>query len=88
LFSEVDVVGINNRNLKTFEVSVDISRQLVGMIPEGVVKISESAISAPETIEELRSIGFDGFLMGENFMKHGRPETAAKEFMAKLKPRV
>jgi indole-3-glycerol phosphate synthase len=59
----------------------------VGMIPKEVVKISESGISSTEAIDELREIGFDGFLMGENFMKHSRPEDAAKEFIGKLKSR-
>jgi len=57
------------------------------MIPKEVVKISESGISSPASIHELRSIGFDGFLMGENFMKHSRPEIAAQEFIGKLERR-
>jgi indole-3-glycerol phosphate synthase len=87
LFSEVDLIGVNNRDLKSFEVSLDVSRKLVGMIPEEMVKISESGISSTEAIDELRAIGFDGFLMGENFMKHSRPEVAAKEFIGKLRIR-
>jgi len=87
LFSEVDLIGVNNRDLKSFEVSLDVSRKLAGMIPKGVVKISESGISSTEAIDELRAIGFDGFLMGENFMKHSRPEVAAKEFIGKLRIR-
>jgi len=87
LFSEVDLIGVNNRDLKSFEVSLDVSRKLVGMIPDELVKISESGISSTEAIEELRGLGFDGFLMGESFMKHSRPEVAAKEFIGKLKSR-
>ncbi|HEV8514870.1 MAG TPA: indole-3-glycerol phosphate synthase TrpC [Cyclobacteriaceae bacterium] len=87
LFSDVDLIGVNNRNLKTFEVSLDVSRRLIGKIPKETVKISESGISSVEAIDELRGIGFDGFLMGENFMKNSRPEDAAKEFMSKLKNR-
>ncbi len=87
LFSEVDLIGVNNRDLKTFEVSIDISKRLSKLISKGVVKISESGISSPETIEELRGVGFDGFLMGETFMKHSRPEIAAREFIGKLKIR-
>jgi len=87
LFSEVDLIGVNNRDLKSFEVSLDVSRKLAGMIPNELVKISESGISSTEAIEELRDIGFDGFLMGESFMKHSRPEVAAKEFIGKLKSR-
>ena len=87
LFSEVDLIGVNNRDLKSFEVNLEVSRKLAGMIPKEVVKISESGISSAESIHELRGIGFDGFLMGENFMKHSRPETAAKEFIEKLEKR-
>jgi indole-3-glycerol phosphate synthase len=87
LFFDVDLIGVNNRDLKSFEVSLDVSRKLIGMIPKDLVKISESGISSTEAIDELRGIGFDGFLMGENFMKHSRPEVAAKEFIGKLKIR-
>lgn len=87
LFSKIDLVGVNNRDLKSFEVSLDVSRKLAGLIPKEVVKISESGISSPESIHELREIGFDGFLMGENFMKHSRPEIAAREFIGKFEKR-
>jgi indole-3-glycerol phosphate synthase len=81
LNSGVDLIGVNNRSLKTFEVSLEVSKKLVGLIPSNVVKISESGISSPSAIKELRSVGYDGFLIGENFMKHSRPEEAAKKFM-------
>jgi len=87
LFSDVDLIGVNNRDLKTFEVSLDVSRKLISKIPKETVKISESGISSVEAIDELRAIGFDGFLMGENFMKNSKPEDAAKEFIGKLKIR-
>lgn len=87
IFSEVDLIGVNNRDLKSFEVNIDVSKKLVGMIPEEIVKISESGISSTEVIHELRGVGFDGFLMGENFMKHSRPEIAAKEFIERLETR-
>jgi indole-3-glycerol phosphate synthase len=80
-----DLVGVNNRNLKTFEVSIDTSKRLAPLIPDGVVKVSESGISDVETILELRKYGYSGFLMGENFMKHSRPEQAAMAFMEKLR---
>ena len=81
LCDEVDLVGVNNRNLKTFEVSLDISLSLVDMIPSGFVKLSESGISDPKTLVDLKKAGFDGFLIGENFMKSGRPEQAAYNFI-------
>ncbi len=83
-FSVVDLIGVNNRDLKTFEVNVETSKKLSEFIPKEIVKISESGISSPETIVELRKYGFEGFLIGENFMKHSRPEVAAKEFIEAL----
>ena len=84
LLSKVDLIGVNNRDLKTFEVSLEVSKKLAALIPDEVIKISESGISNPETIMELRKFGYKGFLMGENFMKHARPEQAAREFILKL----
>lgn len=77
----VDMVGVNNRNLKTFEVSIDVSKELASLIPDEFVKISESGISAPETVLELRKYGYKGFLMGENFMKTEYPVLSLKEFI-------
>jgi indole-3-glycerol phosphate synthase len=80
-----DLIGVNNRNLKTFEMDIDTSRKLAPLIPAGVVKVAESGIANPETIVSLRKEGYRGFLMGENFMKHSRPEKAARLFIDKLK---
>jgi indole-3-glycerol phosphate synthase len=80
-----NLIGVNNRNLKTFEVSIDTSKRLADLIPSGVVKVSESGISDPATIIELKNYGYEGFLMGENFMKHSRPEMAAREFVSSLR---
>jgi indole-3-glycerol phosphate synthase len=79
-----DLIGVNNRNLKTFEVNIDISKRLAALIPDNVVKVSESGISDPGTIIDLRKYGYQGFLMGENFMKHSHPEKAAREFVNEL----
>ena len=79
-----DLIGVNNRNLKDFVVSTEVSKKLAPLIPRGVVKVSESGISSPDTIVELREYGFQGFLIGENFMKHAVPEVAAAEFMKEL----
>lgn len=80
----VDVVGINNRNLKTFETDINISFALGGKIPAQFTKISESGISEPETVVELRKQGFKGFLMGENFMKTNNPGKALSDFIKQL----
>jgi indole-3-glycerol phosphate synthase len=84
LDAPVDLMGVNNRNLKNFEVSIEVSKRLAPLMPAGVVKVSESGISDPNTIIELRKHGYEGFLMGENFMKNSRPELAAKEFIDSL----
>lgn len=82
---DADLVGVNNRSLKTFEVSVDVSKRLASMIPAGKVKVSESGLSDPAVIGELKKYGYEGFLIGETFMKQGRPEEAAMEFIKQLK---
>ena len=79
-----DLIGVNNRNLKDFSVSIDISKQLVPLIPTEVVRVSESGISSPATIVDLERSGFEGFLIGENFMKEQVPEAAALQFMQEL----
>lgn len=79
-----DLIGVNNRNLKNFVVSIEVSKQLAPMIPNNVVKVSESGISSPEAIVGLREYGYEGFLIGENFMKTERPGIAAAEFMKQL----
>ena len=81
----VDVVGVNNRNLKTFEVSIDTSVQLAKLIPEEMVKISESGISDPAAIRELQQHGYQGFLVGEHFMRQDDPAGACKALIEKLK---
>ncbi len=81
----INVVGVNNRNLKTFEVSVETSKQLASLIPDGFVKISESGISNPATIQDLKTYGYRGFLIGENFMKTEEPAEACAAFIRDLK---
>lgn len=81
----VDIVGVNNRNLKDFKVSTEISKELADLIPDEFVKISESGISDPKTVIELRKFGYKGFLMGENFMKTEKPAETLKEFIHLVK---
>ena len=83
-FSHVQMVGVNNRDLKTFQVNLDNSRNLSALIPDDVVKISESGLSQPESIGDLRGYGYRGFLMGESFMKQADPGLAAAEFIKEL----
>lgn len=81
----VDMLGVNNRNLKTFEQSIQTSFDLATLIPDKFVKVSESGISSVETVKELRKIGYRGFLMGENFMKENHPDVALNSFIEKLR---
>ncbi len=81
----VDVIGVNNRDLKTFRVSIETSKRLASSIPLEVIKISESGIESIEAIIELKKFGFKGFLMGQTFMQNSRPEQAAMKFIEELK---
>ena len=81
---ELDAVGVNNRNLSDFSVSIQRSFDLADHIPDQFLKISESGISKPETIIELKEAGFNGFLIGENFMKEADPGLAMRDFVSKL----
>ena len=86
IMPSLDMIGVNNRNLKTFEVSIDTSKKLSHLIPNDFVKISESGISNPETIKDLKQYGYQGFLIGETFMKTNDPGKSATEFIKKLVP--
>lgn len=68
------IIGVNNRDLRTFEVSLDISRRLAAEKPDGSLMIAESGIVSKEEMTELRSLGFDGFLVGETLMRSGDPK--------------
>jgi indole-3-glycerol phosphate synthase len=81
----VDAIGVNNRNLADFTVSVETSYKLAPHIPPEFLKISESAISNPETIKQLKLAGFNGFLIGENFMKQQDPGQAMRDFVSEIR---
>jgi indole-3-glycerol phosphate synthase len=81
---EVHMVGINNRNLKTFEVDIDQSLRLAEQIPADKVKVAESGINSTDTIRLFRESGFKGFLIGEMFMKAPDPGDAFRLFIADL----
>ena len=85
LNTHIDIVGVNNRDLKTFEVTVDTSRDLADKIPGEFLKISESGIFEVGTILDLKALGYQGFLIGQNFMEHGRPEIKCREFINQLR---
>ncbi|WP_036383097.1 indole-3-glycerol phosphate synthase TrpC [Muricauda sp. MAR_2010_75] len=85
IMPSLDMLGVNNRNLKTFEVSLETSKSLSEQIPDDFVKVSESGISSIEAIQQLRPYGYQGFLIGENFMKTDDPGASAKTFIDELK---
>lgn len=85
IMPNLDMIGVNNRNLKTFEVSIDISKQLSAQIPPDFIKVSESGISSVNAIKELQSYGYQGFLIGENFMKTDNAGESANQFIQSLK---
>ena len=79
------IIGINNRNLKTFEVDIENSINLANQIPDNCVKISESGLSDPKIISGLKEYGFNGFLIGENFMKTDNPGEACESFISQIR---
>jgi indole-3-glycerol phosphate synthase len=85
LCDEIDLVGVNNRDLKTFSVDINRSIELIRFIPAGKPGIAESGISDIATIHHLRAHGFRGFLIGENFMKEPDPAIAFASFVNQLK---
>ena len=84
IMPSIDLIGVNNRNLKTFKVSLETSRSLAEEIPAEFIKVSESGISEVASIKKLKAIGYKGFLVGENFMKTDNPGLAAKDFINQL----
>jgi indole-3-glycerol phosphate synthase len=82
----IDVVGVNNRDLDTFEVSLEQSAVLSALIPDRFLKISESGITSAKDIRFLKRHGFSGFLIGENFMKTSNPVASFTSFTESLKP--
>ena len=84
IMPSLDMLGVNNRNLKSFDVSLETSKKLSALIPNDFVKVSESGISTIEAIKELQPYGYKGFLIGENFMKTANAGESAKQFIKAL----
>jgi len=80
-----DIVGINNRNLRTFEVDMDKSIMMAEKIGKAAIRVAESGISGPEDVIRFREYGFEGFLIGERFMRENDPATAFADFVTCLK---
>jgi indole-3-glycerol phosphate synthase len=77
----VDIIGVNNRDLKTFVVDTEVSMQMAAHIPAEFVRISESGISSPLIVKQLKSAGYQGFLIGESFMRAPDPVVAFSDFV-------
>lgn len=84
IMPSLDMLGVNNRNLKNFEVNLETSISLSKLIPDEFVKVSESGISSVSSIKMLREQGYEGFLVGENFMKTTNPGESAAEFIKQM----
>lgn len=80
----INIIGINNRNLKNFQVDIESSIKLFSKIPNDFIKISESGISTPQDILYLKNVGFKGFLIGEIFMKSNDPGYSCKHFIKNI----
>jgi indole-3-glycerol phosphate synthase len=80
----VNLIGVNNRNLHDFSLSLDTSMALAEAIPQEFVKVSESGISTAAAIGQLREVGYRGFLLGEAFMRHARPERACATLVQEI----
>ena len=80
--TDADAIGVNNRNLKSFEVRLETSLELVERIPPSVVRVAESGITAPEDLAKLRAAGFDAFLIGESLMRQIDPGAALATLLA------
>ena len=77
----VDAIGVNNRDLEDFSVSITTSAELAALIPEDFIKVSESGINSPQTVVELARMGYDGFLIGTHFMRNAHPHFACSDFI-------
>ncbi len=84
VYGTEEIIGINNRDLKSFVVTMQTSLDLGPQLPKEAVKVSESGISDPAAIVKLKEHGFNGFLIGEYFMSHSRPEKACDDFVHNL----
>ncbi len=84
VYDKVDLLGVNNRNLKNFEISLDTSLSILEQLPAGPLKVAESGIRNPSDLKQLRAAGYDAFLIGTSFMATSDPKEAVKTFVQGL----
>jgi len=80
IFAGADIIGVNHRNLKTFEMDIDLTEKLMPLIPNGKIIVAESGVDCKETIKHLSQVGADAFLIGEHFMRQDNIEEAVRAF--------
>lgn len=81
---DAQIVGVNSRNLTDFSVSIENATNLIDLLPPNVVKVAESGIDSPETLIKLKELGFNGFLIGEHFMRNANPGKACEQFVGRV----
>ncbi len=81
---DIQLIGVNNRDLDTFKTDVDFSKRLISKLPQNITKVSESGIHDVSVLNDLRAIGYDGFLIGERFMANANPGEACKNFVREI----
>ncbi len=84
----IDLIGVNNRNLKTFEVNIDTSLRLAELIPNEFVKVAESGLKSSDEIIVLQKAGYKGFLIGESFMKTDNPGAACEKLIKEVENNI
>lgn len=84
LNDQIEIIGVNNRNLKTFQVDIESSIRISDLIPNNLIKVSESGIHSVNDIVLLKQHAYNGFLIGENFMKTNHPGKACKDFIDEI----
>lgn len=84
VYEKVNVIGVNNRDLNTMKIDIQQSLYMADLLPKHMIKISESGIENPQTIADLKKMGYQGFLIGSHFMKQPHPHLACKEFINEL----
>jgi len=83
LFVGAEIIGFNHRDLKTFKMNMDLSKELIPLLPDGVIKVAESGITDFETVKKLHKNGVDAFLVGEHFMRQNNIKKAVLELKGK-----
>ena len=81
----VDLIGVNNRDLKSFKTDINLSKELFNFLPQDCLPVSESGIDDPLNVRELQQVGYKAFLIGENFMKKPEPAIACQEFIEQIR---